>query len=152
MYISDHYIFLYFSFFLMKKLFVILPLMGLLFLYGCGSKTATPIAEISTPTIVDCKNDMACLQQNFIACTAATFTMPFSATSNYTIEIIGKKDNVCDYKMMVGDINESIKTQCRIPMEMMNTDRLGHLFWSEKVPGKEDIAKSQQQLDMQYCM
>ena len=126
--------------------------MGLMFLYGCGSQTTTPGTETSTLTTVDCKSDMTCLQQNFIACTAATFTMPFSPTSNYTIEIVGKKDNVCEYKTMVGDVNESMKTQCRIPMEMMNIDRLGHLFWSEKVPGKEDIAKTQQQLDMQYCM
>ena len=98
--------------------------MGLIFLYGCGNKTIAPVANKATPIGIDCKKDMTCLQQNFIACTGATFTMPFSPTSNYTIEIVGKKDNVCDYKTIVGDVNESIKTECRIPMSMMNIDRL----------------------------
>jgi hypothetical protein len=38
-----------------------------------------------------------------------------------------------------------------LPMELMNADRVGHLFWAEKVPGKEAIAQTQQELDAQYC-
>jgi hypothetical protein len=73
----------------MKKLFLFLPLVGIIFLYGCGNKTTTPVAQTTTATpAVDCKSDMNCLQRNFITCAPATFTMPFMAGSNLNIEVV----------------------------------------------------------------
>lgn len=137
----------------MKKLFLILPLVGIVFLFGCGTKSSAPAAQTTTTTTttVNCKSDMNCLQKNFLACAPATFTMPFSADSNYDIEVIGQTGNICDYKAAVSNQGKSTGTECKLPMELMNADRVGHLFWAEKVPGKEAIAQTQQELDAQYC-
>lgn len=96
---------------------------------------------------------MNCFQKNFLACAPTTFTLPFTADSSFNIQVIGETDKTCDYKLTIIDTKQGKSTgmECKLPMDLMNADRAGHLFWSEKVPGKETIAQTQQQLDTLYC-
>lgn len=139
----------------MKKVCTMLPFLGLVFLLGCGTKSVAPVAQTTTttPTVVDCKSDMNCLQKNFIACTPVTFTFPLTADSNLNFDVIGETDKICDYKVTIVNTKQgsSAGTECKLPMALMNADRAGHLFWVEKAPGKEALAQTQQELDTQYC-
>ena len=113
----------------MKKLFL-LPLLGLIFLFGCGTSSTAPAVQTTTnvTTKVDCKSDMNCFQKNFIACEPTTFTMPFTADSSFNIEVIGETDKICDYKLTISNQGKNTGTECKLPMALMNADRAGHLF------------------------
>lgn len=149
----------------MKRLLLILPVIGLILLSGCGTSSTTPAAEtgtttpvvqtgttIVTTTVVDCHSDVNCIQPLFLACTPATFTPPFSASSSLQLEIIGKTNDICDYKMTRSIQGMLVHKECKMPMSLINTDRAIYLFSKTMDPAELAIDQAQQGLDTQYCI
>jgi hypothetical protein len=137
----------------MKRLFIFLPLVGLIFLSGCGTTSTVPVVETGTvtTTIIDCQNDINCIQKNFLACTSATFTPPFSASSSLNLEIVWETNDICDYKITRSIQGMLVSKECKMPMTLITIDRANYLFLSDKDPMQLAVAPTQSALDTQYC-
>ncbi len=141
----------------MKKLLLLLPLTGLIFLYGCGTQSVTisiqPMTGNTTTTaaIVDCASDENCIQKNFMTCSAATFTPPFSASAAINIAIIGETNKICDYNVTKSIQGMLVNSRCLLPTEFMTADRIAYILSANNIPGADIQDPQQQDLDTQYC-
>jgi hypothetical protein len=138
----------------MKKLLVMFPMVGILFFYGCTTPSPAPVVETGTvtTTAVDCQSDLTCIQPLFLACAPATFTPPFTVSSTINLEIIGKVNDICNYKMTRSVQGFLVHKECKVPMSLINTDRAIYLFAKPMDPAELAIDQAQQDVDAQYCV
>jgi len=141
----------------MKKLLFLLPLIGIIFLCGCGTPSVTPSIQTTTDNttttaaIVDCASDENCIQTNFITCAAATFTPPFSASEAINIAIMGETNKICDYNVTKSIQGMLVNSRCLLPIEFMTADRIAYILSANNIPGADIQDSEQQQLDNHYC-
>ncbi len=141
----------------MKKIFIILPLTGLIFLYGCGTPPVNPPIQPTTDnvttiaTIIDCASDENCIQKNFVTCTAATFTPPFSASDAINIAIIGETNKICNYNVTKSIQGMLVNSHCLLPIKFMTADRIAYILSTNNIPGADIQDPQQQELDNNYC-
>ncbi len=125
---------------------------------GCSpTPTLTPIETLPTPTAVKC-SDPGCLQPQFLACNSSVMTMPFMEGSFFVITVFGKENNFCHYSGAVVDKSGNPvsggppTTDCKVPLEKINQDTLGHFFGQDKASGKEAIKAEQDKIESDYCI
>ena len=141
----------------MKKLLFLFPLIGIIFLCGCGNPSGAPSIQpmtgnaITTPVIINCASDENCIQTNFVTCTAATFTPPFSASAAINITIVGETNKICNYAVTKSLQGMLVNSHCLLPIEFMTTDRIAYILSANNIPGADIHDAHQQQLDAQYC-
>jgi hypothetical protein len=117
-----------------------------------GPATGTPAGNgapaSGTPAggKTNCGSDQTCLLTNFMACSPATFSMPF-VQGEYVVEVIGLESGNCHYTLS----NFAVDINCSVPKELITEDRVGHLFGMDKNPGKEQVLAQQNALDSTYC-
>jgi|GEM_PF-5524949 len=107
-----------------------------------------------TPTLISC-SDASCLMSPFLACEPSTLTMPFMEGSSFNVIVYGKENTLCRYSLTIVDTktnNQVSSSECRVPMEKMTKDTLGHLFGQDKNPGQETVLAEQNALESQYCV
>lgn len=140
----------------MKKSVFLLPLAGIVFLCGCGTPSVVPPVQAltgttTTATIIDCGSDETCIQTNFVTCTAATFTPPFTAGTAINIVIIGETNKICNYTVTKSIQGMLVNSQCLLPIQFMTADRIAYILSANNIPGADIQDPAQQQLDAQYC-
>jgi hypothetical protein len=118
-----------------------------------AAPTAAPLPS-PTQTPVGC-SDPSCLLPFFMACAPSKLTMPFTEGSSFNVMVYGKENDLCRYSLIINDTRTNSQlnfSECRMPMEKMMKDTLGHLFGEDKSPGKETIKAEQDKLENEYCV
>jgi hypothetical protein len=139
----------------MKK---IIAIAFLVVLIGCTSApTPAPIKTPLMPTPVIC-SDPSCLQPKFLACAPSVMTMPFVEGSFLVITVFGKGVGLCHYSVAVLDKSGNLvaggppSTDCKVPIEKITKDTLGHFFGQDTTPGQESIKAEQDKIENDYCV
>ncbi|MCX6053890.1 MAG: hypothetical protein NTZ74_03050 [Chloroflexi bacterium] len=114
---------------------------------------AAPTEISQTPAPVEC-GGADCFQTPFLACASSVMKMPFGEGNFYTITVFGKESGLCHYSAGILDKDgKSIpggppSTDCRVPIEKLTKDTLGHFFGQ----GTESIKAEQDKIESDYCV
>jgi len=100
--------------------------------------------------------DPPCLLPYFLACNPSELSMDFVGNTTYVITVAGLENENCHYATKITDkegnaLQGMPAMDCVVPKEKISMDMLGHLFGSDKEPGKEAIKAQQDKLQADYC-
>jgi hypothetical protein len=118
---------------------------------------AAPTQMLQTSTPVIC-SDLGCFQPQFLTCTSSVMTMPFAEGSSYIITVFGNESGLCHYALAVVDKNGNPmaggppSSDCKVPIEKITKDTLGHFFGQDSAPGQEAIKIEQDKIQNDYCI
>ncbi len=142
------------------KLSIILPVVMFAAIVLVACSPAAPPAPTQLPQVpspVKC-SDPGCLQPQFLACSSSVMTMPFVEGSFFTITVFGKENGLCHYAATVVDKNGNALVggppaiDCKVPVEKITKDALGHFFGQDTTAGQEAIKAEQDKLQNDYCV
>jgi len=132
---------------------VIVVAVGAFLLLGSNKTTAPAAGGAPTSSgntgagqITNCSSDQTCLSTNFIACSPATFSMPF-VQGEYAVRVIGSEGDKCHYNIST----LALSMDCLVPKELMTMVRFMHTFGADKELGSEQVLANQTSLDTMYC-